>query len=203
MKCPNCQTENENNAVRCVSCGASLQNNEQTAAGISAVSAGSIALGRKAREARIREIADPSAIISTRSYNCVICAVLLWGLLVNYLLCRHVGNYLNLFPNMSPAAFLIGYVVVAFIGMFMTARASSPVISFIGYNLVVIPFGMAISTLVEAYGGIDSNVVTLAFLYTLLIAVAMLATVIMFPRLFEKIGGALDRRRAVQSLPGV
>ena len=192
MKCPNCQTENENNAVRCVSCGASLPRADQAAAGLKAVTAGGMVIGKKAREARIKEIVDPSLIVSDRVYNGVIGAVLLWGLLINYILCRTVGSYTNLFPNMSPIAFLIGYLVIAIAGMLIAFKAQNPVISFIGYNLVVIPFGLVISTMVEEYGGISSSVVTLAFLYTVLIAVAMLATVITFPKLFEKIGGALS-----------
>ena len=191
MKCPNCRTENENTAVRCAACGASLQDEKQAAAGLKAATAGGMVIGKKAREARIREAVDPSAIISDRAYNGVICAVLLWGLLINYFLCWKVGSYTNLFPSMSPIAFLIGYVVVALAGILMTIKSTSPVVGFIGYNLVVIPFGIVISTLVEAYGGISSSVVTLAFLYTVLIAVAMLATVIVFPKLFERIGGAL------------
>jgi hypothetical protein len=192
MKCPNCQTENSSGATHCSACGASLAVNDQLGAGVKAVSGGSIALGKKNREARIREAVDPSAIISERAYNGVIVAVLLWGLLVNWLLCNYVGNYTRVFPNMSPIAFLIGYVVLAIIGVVMTNKAKSTAFVFIGYNLVVIPFGLVISTLVETYvtkGQTDA--VTLAFLYTVLIAVAMLATVMVFPQLFEKIGKAL------------
>ena len=148
--------------------------------------------GKKAREARIKEIVDPSKIISKTAYNGVIGFVLLWGLLINYLLCEKVGSFTNLFPNMSPIAFLIGYLVVAIIGMLMTFKSQSPVVSFIGYNLVVIPFGLVISTLVASYVARgQTNAVTQAFLYTLLIAVAMLATAVVFPRAFEKIGPAL------------
>ena len=191
MKCPHCQTENENTARQCSACGASLQDQQAAAAGLKAVTAGGIVFGKKARESRIREIVDPSLIISTRAYNTIIGAVLLWGLLINYILCWKVGSYTSLFPNMSPITFLIGYVAVATIGMVITFKSSSPVMSFIGYNLVVIPFGVLISTFVEEYGGISSAVVTQAFLYTLLISVAILATVIVFPQWFEKLGGAL------------
>lgn len=192
MKCPNCQTENSSGATHCSACGASLAVNDQLGDGVKAVSGGSIALGRKNREARIKEAVDPSAIVSTRTYNGVIVAVLLWGLLVNYLLCWKVGSYTNVFPTMSPIVFIIGYVAVAIIGTIMTNKAKSPAVAFLGYNLVVVPFGLVISTLVEAYvtKG-QSDVVTLAFLYTVLIAVAILATVIVFPQLFEKIGKAL------------
>jgi len=192
MKCPNCQTENSSGATHCSACGASLTVNDQLGAGVKAVSGGSIALGKKNREARIKEAVDPSAIVSARAYNGVIVAVLLWGLLVNYLLCWKVGSYTNIFPTMSPIVFIIGYVVVAIIGVIMTNKAKSAAVAFLGYNLVVIPFGLVISTLVESYvtKG-QTDVVTLAFLYTMLIAVAILATVIVFPQLFEKIGKAL------------
>lgn len=166
-------------------------NGAQAAAAAKTVAGSGALFGRKAREARLREVVDPSLILSKRAYNILIGGVLLWGLLINYLLCWKVGSYTNLFPNMSPVAFLIGYVVLAFAGILMTTRASSPVVSFAGYNLVVIPFGIVVATVVEAYGGISSAVVTQAFLYTLLISIAMLATVITFPNLFEKLGGAL------------
>jgi len=195
MRCPNCGTENENNAVNCSSCGANLQQDDgakTAAAGLKAVTAGGMVFGKKAREARIKEIVDPSKIISKTAYNGVIGFVLLWGLLINYLLCEKVGSFTNLFPNMSPIAFGIGYLVVAIIGMLMTFKSKSPVVSFIGYNLVVIPFGLVISTLVASYVARgQTNAVTQAFLYTLLIAVAMLATAVVFPRAFEKIGPAL------------
>ena len=192
MKCPNCQTENDNNAARCVSCGADLKSAGQVAAGgLKAVTSSGIVFGKKARDARIKEIVDPSLIISKTAYNAIIGAVLLWGLLINYLLCWKVGPFYNLFPNMNPVVFLIGYVVLVLVGIGITVKAKNPLISFLGYNLVVIPFGIAIATIVESYGGISSNVVTQAFLYTLLTAIGILATVIVFPKAFEKIGSAL------------
>ena len=191
MKCPHCQSDNENGAVRCASCGADLGGAKQAAAGLKAVTVGGRVIGKKAREARLKEIVDPKLIVSDQVYNGVIGVVLLWGLLVNYILCWKVGSYTNLFPNMNPLVFIIAYVVVALAGILLTVKTSSPAVSFLGYNLVVIPFGLVISTLVDYYGGISSAVVTQAFLYTLLIAVGIIATVVMFPRFFEKIGSAL------------
>ena len=166
-------------------------NGEQAAAAAKTVAGGKILFGRKAREARLREIVDPSLVLSKRAYNGFIGGILLWGLLINYILCWKVGSYTRLFPNMNPVVFLIGYLVLALTGIIMANVAKKPAVSFLGFNLVVIPFGVVVSTIVEAYGGISSLVVTNAFLYTLLIAVAMLATVITFPNLFEKLGGAL------------
>lgn len=196
MKCPNCQTENENGAVRCSACGAGLQDARQAkaaAGGLKAVTSSGFVFGKKAREARIKEIVDPGLIISDKAYNGVIGIVLLWGLLVNFILCWKIpGGFMQLFPTMkSPIIFLIGYFLVVLAGVLITVKSKSPVMSFLGYNLVVIPFGLVIATIVDSYGGMDSAVVTQAFLYTLLVATAMIATVIVFPKAFEKIGPAL------------
>lgn len=189
MKCPHCQTENENNAKVCVNCGAQLA--PETAQTLKAATTAGFAIGKSGREARLKEVVDPSAIISDRAYNGIIGAMLVWGLLINYILCVKVGSYTNIFPNMSPLAFCICYVVVALIGIAITAKAQNPVVSFIGFNVVVIPLGIVISTLVETYGGVSSTPVIQAFLYTIIISVAMVATAIVFPKFFEKIGPAI------------
>ena len=191
MKCPNCQHENTDGARVCSSCGASLPDAKTIGGGVKAVTAGGIALGRKAREARLREMVDPSLIISDTTYNGIIGIVLLWGLLINYILCWKVGSYTNLFPNMSPVAFLIGYAVCAIAGVLLGLKAQNPLVSFLGFNLVALPLGLVLSTLVEAYGGLSSAVVTQAFLYTFLIAVAIVSTVVVFPQAFRKLGGML------------
>ena len=73
----------------------------------------------------------------------------------------------------------------------MNARPHSPLVSFLGYSLVVVPFGLMISTMVAACGGVGSRAAADAFLYALLICVGMTATALTFPRLFSRPGGAL------------
>jgi len=92
----------------------------------------------------------------------------------------------------SPIALLIGYLVLAIAGIIITGKSQKPAISFLGYNMVVIPFGLIITLMVETYGGLDSDVVTNAFLYTMLISVAMMACVMIAPGFFAKLGGALS-----------
>ena len=189
MICPKCQFQNDTGAKRCSACGADLP--RETAGTLKAATNTGFVLGKAARAARIREAVDPSAVISSRAYNGVLVGVLLWGLVINLLLCWKVGNVFTAFPALSPTAFIIGYVVLAIAGILITTKAQSPVVAFLGYNLAVIPFGLVISTFVDSYGGTGSNEVTLAFLYTLLITVGITATVVMFPNLFASIGGAL------------
>ena len=190
MICPNCQAENDSFASTCHACGAPLEQAGRAASpeAVKAVTTTGLVLGKKARELRLNTPVDPHALISARAYNGTIAVVLLWGLLVNYLLCRYAVSFAM---NLNPIVLLVGYLVLAFGGTIISAKSHNPGISFLGYNMVVVPFGLVISLLVEAYGGIDSSVATYAFLYTLLIAVGMMGLVMIAPQFFEKIGGAL------------
>lgn len=190
MKCPNCGAENKAGSEFCSSCGSRFTQSQPSVApeAVAATASAGILFGRKAREARLKAAVDPDAIISDRAYNGAIVIVLLWGLLVNYLLCRYVGVAVF---TINPIVLLIGYVVLAFAGILLSAKSNKPWISFLGYNMVVVPFGLIITLMVETYGGINSAVVTNAFLYTLLISVGMMACVMIFPGFFAKLGGAL------------
>ena len=191
MKCPHCQTENDGrNGNFCISCGARLPENggmnPQQAAKL-ATNTG-ILLGAKARQARLTQIVNPDEILSDSAYNATIAGVLLWGLLVNYLLCRFAVDFVK---SLNPAVLLVGYLVLALGGTLIAAKSRKPLISFLGYNMVVVPFGLVISLLVDAYAGIDSEIVMYAFLYTMLISVGMMALVMIRPQFFAKLGGML------------
>ena len=119
MICPNCHSQNDPGAKLCSSCGANL-----TAGAMKTATNTGLVLGKAARTARIREAVDPSAIISDRAYNGTIVGVLLWGLVINLILCWKVGSVFSAFPNLSPIAFIIGYLVLAFVGVFTTAKTT-------------------------------------------------------------------------------
>lgn len=189
MKCPNCHADIPNDARFCTECGANLQhvNEERLQAASTAASAG-LALGQAARQARLEAYVEPGAIISARAYNAVLIGVVAWGLLVNVVLCAFVGD---VYRYISPGVFLVIYLVCAFGGIMLAAKSNNAALSFLGYNLVVVPFGLVISTLVHEYGGMDSIVVRDAFVYTLVITLGMLGLEMMFPSFFEKLGGAL------------
>lgn len=190
MKCPSCGQTNDSTAEFCSSCGSRLsrENASVNPKAVAAVASTGLVLGKKAREARLKAAVNPDEIISDRAYNGAIAVVLLWGLLINYLLCRMIGPSITRF---NPIVLLVGYLVLAIAGTVIAARSGKPLISFLGYNMVVVPFGLIIALMVEAYGGIGSEVVTNAFLYTLLISVGMMACVMIAPGFFSKLGGAL------------
>ena len=191
MKCPRCQAEIPDSCRFCTECGADLgipidTAQRRRAAGLA--SGTGLLLGQAARRARLEASYDAEELIGARAYNAVLVGVLLWGLLINVLLCVYA---VDLVRQVNPLFFLIGYFVCAFVGIRVAARSRRPLVSFLGYNLVVVPFGLMISLMVEAYGGIGSAVVKDAFVYTLLIAGGMGALTVIAPSLFEKLGGAL------------
>ncbi|MCQ2511477.1 MAG: Bax inhibitor-1 family protein [Lachnospiraceae bacterium] len=144
--------------------------------------------GAGAREARLRAVVDESKIISTQSYNMIMGLTVAYGLLVNLLICKFFGNA---YAIINPILLLIGYLVLCFAGCFIARKSNNPVISFLGYNMVVIPMGLLVSTVVYIYGGIGSGIVMMAFADTLAITVLMIAGSMLFPQFFSKLGGVL------------
>ena len=57
--------------------------------------------------------------------------------------------------------------------------------------MIVVPLGLVISTVVEVYGGVDSQIVTTAFLITMCVTAAMTLFAIGMPELVSTIGGVL------------
>lgn len=126
--------------------------------------------------------------ISHRAYNALIGACVLWGLGINFILCKYCVDFAQ---SINPIALLIGYLVLAFTGITMSRKSDNAIISFIGYNLVVIPVGVVLAATLWVYGGIDSTIVQNAFLCTLAITALMVAAGFFFPQYFEKLGPIL------------
>lgn len=187
MKCSNCHSFVEDGKTFCPNCGAHLGGGNQKNA--EAAAFGGFSIGKAARAQRLTALVSEDQLVSLRVYNCILAAVVLWGVLVNYLLCRFVGNVLRF--GISPVLFYIGYFACLIAGVIISGKSQKPLISFLGYNLVVLPLGLVIASAVSEYGGVDSAVVSEAFLYLLLISAGITVAAIAFPQLFAKLGGAL------------
>ena len=189
MRCPYCNSEVKDGIKFCTECGATLNASAvQREQQLEVAANTGLVLGAAARKARLEAYVSEDQLIGARAYNGILLGVLAWGLLINVLLCFTVGD---VYRYVNPTVFLIGYAVLAFAGIFIAGRSHKPLVSFLGYNMVVIPFGLVVSTLVEAYGGPYSSLVGEAFLYTLVITLGMTGTALAFPNLFQKLGGAL------------
>ena len=189
MRCPYCNSQVKDGIKFCTECGATLNAAAvQQDKSLKVAAEGGLMLGAAARKARLEAVVSEDQLIGARAYNGIMLGVLIWGLLINVLLCYTVGN---VYDYINPIVFTVLYAVCAFAGILIAGKSQKPGLSFLGYNMVVVPFGLVISTLVEFYGGVDSAIVTYAFLYTLVVTLGMTGAALAFPQFFSKIGGAL------------
>jgi FtsH-binding integral membrane protein len=125
-------------------------------------------------------------IISERAYNFIIGLTLCWGFGINYLMVKYVPVSYALQFGYIP--FIIAYFVLCFLGIFIFTKRDNPTVSFIGYNLVVIPFGFIINMVVTQY---DPNIVLQAIQLTGIVTGIMMVLGSLYPAFFRKIAGAL------------
>jgi FtsH-binding integral membrane protein len=79
-------------------------------------------------------------------------------------------------------------MLIPFAGCMITVCSNNPVFSFIGYNMIVAPFGFLLGPAVNQY---SPNVVKDAAMGTLMVTVCMGALGVILPDLFRNMGGAL------------
>ncbi|MBU1045268.1 MAG: Bax inhibitor-1 family protein [Candidatus Omnitrophica bacterium] len=124
--------------------------------------------------------------ISANIYNLVIGLVLCWGFFINYLIIKNVA-YQSI-AQINPILFFIGYIGSCFLGISMFKSSDNPLISFVGYNFVVVPFGFVINLIVSQY---DPMIVQEAIRVTGLVTAFMMLLGTLFPDFFKKIIGGL------------
>ena len=125
---------------------------------------------------------SPGKLISPSKYNLTIGLVLGWGFLVNWLTVKFIPTAAIL--HINPWVFFIGYFVLCFLGVFLFNKSANPVVSFIGYNLVVVPFGFVINLVVSQY----SNALVLdAVRITGIVTFLMMLLGSMYPGFFQDI----------------
>jgi FtsH-binding integral membrane protein len=143
-----------------------------------------------------RMIYNPEdTLLDDRTYNMALGGSVMYGLILNIIICVTLGNRLTfaVYRNPMVALYLIiGYVVCAIAGVFMSSRSKSPVVSFIGYNLVCVPLGLVLSLTVSAYVRAGAgNIVLQAIAYTAISAGCMIVLSIVFPDFFSGLGKIL------------
>lgn len=131
-----------------------------------------------------RDTTDP--IISGTAYNLAIGLTLCWGFAINWLMVTNIEP--QAIANINLWVFLIGYFASCFFGIYLFNGSSNPAVSFVGYNFVVVPFGLIINLVVSRY---DSALVSEAIRITGLVTIGMMCLGSMFPAFFKKISGAL------------
>jgi FtsH-binding integral membrane protein len=124
--------------------------------------------------------------IDARTYNFVIGAVLAWGFFLNYWMVQTIDP--RVIMDINQWVFLIGYFVCIIVGTMIYTRSDNPGISFLGYNLVVLPLGLVLVRILPFYDKFD---ITNAFLETGAVTGIMMCLATLNPKFFLGIGRAL------------
>ena len=134
--------------------------------------------------------------ISEKKYNMILGGTVFYGLFLNVILCALFGDAMvDWMAGLSRGGMIfvtILLMVPVIIGGIMSTMSHNPVISFIGYNLVVLPLGLLVSTSVSLYlqAGMG-DVVFQAIVYTSAVTFIMIGLACAFPNFFTKLDGIL------------
>ena len=127
-------------------------------------------------------------IVSDQVYNLTLGGVVVYGLVANILICMFCTPFAL---SLNPIALFAGYLVCVIAGSVISAKSDSALLSFLGYNLIVLPVGLVVSISVYHYGGLSSALVYSAFQYTLGITATMFLLASFFPGFFARLHGVL------------
>lgn len=123
-----------------------------------------------------------AATVSGATYNLLIGLVLCWGFLFNWVIVREVDT--AWLTSINPLIFFGGYFASCFFGVYLFNKSEEPAISFIGYNFVVVPFGLIVNLVVSQY---QPELVMQAIQITASVTVLMMVLGTLFPQFFQNI----------------
>lgn len=128
-----------------------------------------------------RRFGTEGRALSDRVFYLLIGAALLFGFFVNALEVMFLTDF---FLGWNPTVFLIVYLVMVIVGCIMSVWSRNPVISFIGYCMVVLPLGAVLSIYLPAF---TYKTITSAFLVTTFLSLFMIILALVYPRVFNSI----------------
>lgn len=133
-----------------------------------------------------------SDTLSAEAYNMIIGGTLLYGFLVNCFMVKYCFDFAaNLIIN-NPLMYILSYFGMILAGWFMIKKSSSIIMSFIGYNLIVIPLGLVITFCVNTYVAIGYEaIVSQAFGITAAVTLVMMLVSSLRPDFFLSLGSTL------------
>ncbi len=129
--------------------------------------------------------ADTGKLLSVKAYNAALAGLLLYGFAANAIVCLLFTEQVW---GMNPFVLIGGYLVSSFAGIFVAHLTANPALRFLGFNLVVVPSGMIVASILPLY---HFETVMHALIGTALIAGIMLVAAVVRPRTFEGLGPVL------------
>ena len=127
---------------------------------------------------------DSAEILSTKLFNLVLGGCILYGILLNMLI---VILFEDAFAWIDPLSFLIAYFVLCGTGVHI-AKSVKPWTSFLGYNLIVLPIGALLATVLPMYAITE---IQLSIIITTIVVAVMIALATLYPNFFAGLGRTL------------
>jgi FtsH-binding integral membrane protein len=121
-----------------------------------------------------------TSTISDRAFNLILGAVLLYGFAVNWYLVATIP--VETIKEFSNTGLIWGYFISCFLGILIYKSSNNAVVSFLGYNLVVVPIGIVLNIIVSEY---DQNLVVSAMQVTTMVTFGMIVMGSLFPTFFK------------------
>lgn len=145
-------------------------------------------------EARVEQrslVSEGDHVLSPSVYNLVMGGTVVYGLLLSGLIAFLLGDSMLQLVMSSRGAYwglMIGYLACAFGGCYLASHTDRPLLAFLGYNLLVLPFGLMLSVYIPA---VPVFIVAKAMALTGFITLFMMGLGSAFPRLFMGLGRTL------------
>lgn len=134
---------------------------------------------------RLRTIVSEDLEITGSKYNLVLGGCIAYGLVMNAL---SVVFMKDLFLNIPFGLFIVCYFISCFVGTIISSKSNKPIMSFLGYNLIVLPIGGLLTICLTEYEGADilSAIVIVAIITTCMIIISTIK-----PNFFSGLGTTL------------
>ena len=124
--------------------------------------------------------------ISERLFFGTLGAVLVYGFIMTAFIANSTAGMFAHGTNWL-TVIMVG-LVIPILGIIIAVKSDNPFISFVGYNMVVVPFGVILAPVLQQY---SHDVIRNAFTITAIDVITMSLLAVSFPKFFSKIGGAL------------
>lgn len=138
---------------------------------------------KERREERLANVVSDT--LSERAYNLVLGGIVLYGFVVNALIVGFAESYIL---NMNMWVLIIGYFISCILGAVISSASHNPFISFLGYNMIVVPVGAVLTIGLKGYS--EANILA-AMIMTGGVVFAMITASAAFPNFFSSLGMTL------------
>lgn len=124
--------------------------------------------------------------MSRNAFYFVVGAILSWGFVLTMLVAKATAGWQ---PNL-PMLLVVG-LGIPFAGIFISAKSDNPLVSFIGFNMVVGGLSAILGPILAMYAVHEPMLIERAATMTGLVAFVMSVSGLLFPDFYRSIGGAL------------